>query len=683
MAEFRYQAFISYGHADEAWARWLHQALETYRVPRHLVGRPGPAGIIPARLAPIFRDRDELSTSANLSATLAEALNQSAALVVVCSPAAAASRWVNEEIRRFHSLGRAERVFCVLVDGEAGRRENIPQALFDGVDDAEPLFADPREFADGKRLARQKLVAGLLGVPLDEIRRRDLQRRRRWLMTGVLGGAVALALAATALTSRLAEQREKERAEQLATFVVDLGERLQGDVDLETRGIIAEEAMRHLATLRPDQLAPETRVKVGLALRQVGLVNEGQAKSAAALDAYLRSREIFADLVHEFPEETEFLFELGQAEFYVFDYYRQRNDFNLAEPSVREYQRISQQLYAGDPSNRRWLLEVSYGASNLLAFHIDRGWPVDQAVLAQSEEAVSLAERSLKAWPGEPDVLAHYSTSLAWAADTQMKACRLHEAMHLREQTLEQALVAFRQAPSSRTYKLDLAGAHTGVAMVREDLGELKASERHRLESIRLFRELSTADASNVYHRADLAWRELLLARLLAETGREAEALRKMNELAAVLETTMEIEEGSASWRAEHIGFLLSWAELQQRSGLEDPARQNYARALDLLKDWQGATTAENWRRLAIQARYLVWAMEGQDPALAWPELASAEPKPVGDFRNCEEADMAARFATLRNDLPEARLQIRYLEERNYASPDFRRFCRANSLCSE
>jgi hypothetical protein len=156
-----------------------------------------------------------------------------------------------------------------------------------------------------------------------------------------------------------------------------------------------------------------------------------------------------------------------------------------------------------------------------------------------------------------------------------------------------------------------------------------------------------------------------------------------MNELAAVLETTMEIEEGSASWRAEHIGFLLSWAELQQRSGLVDPARQNYARALDLLKAWQDSTTAENWRRLAIQARYLVWAMEGQDPALAWPELASAEPKPVGDFRNCEEADMAARFATLRNDLPEARLQIRYLEERNYASPDFRRFCRAHSLCSE
>ena len=34
-----YKAFISYSHADEAWARWLHRALEGYRVPRRLIGR--------------------------------------------------------------------------------------------------------------------------------------------------------------------------------------------------------------------------------------------------------------------------------------------------------------------------------------------------------------------------------------------------------------------------------------------------------------------------------------------------------------------------------------------------------------------------------------------------------------------------------------------------------------------
>jgi hypothetical protein len=35
-SDFHYRAFISYSHADEAWGKWLHKALETWRAPsRH------------------------------------------------------------------------------------------------------------------------------------------------------------------------------------------------------------------------------------------------------------------------------------------------------------------------------------------------------------------------------------------------------------------------------------------------------------------------------------------------------------------------------------------------------------------------------------------------------------------------------------------------------------------------
>ena len=37
--EFKYWAFISYSHQDKAWGDWLHKALETYRVPKRIVGR--------------------------------------------------------------------------------------------------------------------------------------------------------------------------------------------------------------------------------------------------------------------------------------------------------------------------------------------------------------------------------------------------------------------------------------------------------------------------------------------------------------------------------------------------------------------------------------------------------------------------------------------------------------------
>jgi hypothetical protein len=62
----RYSAFISYSHADTPVAEWLHKALEPYRLPRALVGQESPFGPVPARLPPMFRDRDELPASADL-----------------------------------------------------------------------------------------------------------------------------------------------------------------------------------------------------------------------------------------------------------------------------------------------------------------------------------------------------------------------------------------------------------------------------------------------------------------------------------------------------------------------------------------------------------------------------------------------------------------------------------------
>jgi hypothetical protein len=97
---------------------WLHRALETYRVPKRIVGQPTRDGERPRRLFPIFRDREELPASADLGSKINEALTQSRYLVVVCSRNSAKSVWVNEEIKFFKKLGREDRVFGLIVDGE-------------------------------------------------------------------------------------------------------------------------------------------------------------------------------------------------------------------------------------------------------------------------------------------------------------------------------------------------------------------------------------------------------------------------------------------------------------------------------------------------------------------------------------------------------------------------------------
>ena len=118
MNDARYKAFISYSHEDNKWAAWLHRSLESYRLPKHLVGEVTDHGPIPKRMAPVFRDRAELSTATDLGEVLNKALEESACLLVICSPGAARSRWVNEEILAFKRLGREDRIFCLIVGGE-------------------------------------------------------------------------------------------------------------------------------------------------------------------------------------------------------------------------------------------------------------------------------------------------------------------------------------------------------------------------------------------------------------------------------------------------------------------------------------------------------------------------------------------------------------------------------------
>ncbi|PZR72179.1 MAG: hypothetical protein DLM73_13895 [Chthoniobacterales bacterium] len=207
-ANFKYWAFISYSHADAKWGDWLHVALETYRVPARLVRNAKPEGMVPKRVFPVFRDREELASSSSLGENIQNALRSSRALIVICSPRAAASRWVNEEIKLYKSMGREDRVFCLIVDGEpnapadSGLLESFPTAVRfrvgeDGqVSDepAEPIAADAREGKDGKRNALLKLMAGIIGVPYDQLRQRERQRQiRQRLRFAALVAALALA----------------------------------------------------------------------------------------------------------------------------------------------------------------------------------------------------------------------------------------------------------------------------------------------------------------------------------------------------------------------------------------------------------------------------------------------------------------------------------------------------------
>ena len=90
---FKYKAFISYSHQDKKWGDWLHKKLETYQIPKPIIGNKSEFyDKIPSRLFPIFRDREELATSSELGKQIKQALELSSHLIVICSPRAANSQ---------------------------------------------------------------------------------------------------------------------------------------------------------------------------------------------------------------------------------------------------------------------------------------------------------------------------------------------------------------------------------------------------------------------------------------------------------------------------------------------------------------------------------------------------------------------------------------------------------------
>jgi hypothetical protein len=261
MPSFRYRVFISYCHQDRKAAARLQTALENFRLPRP----DAAAGSTPARLRPIFRDREELGSSHDLTAAIRAALDDSEHLLVVCSPAAASSRWVAAEIRHFLDRRGPEQILCFVVDGAPNAadpaRECLPEPLRREHAGREVLAADARPEGDGWRDSVLKIIAGLSGLPFAALARREQARlRRRALVWASLGLLLAAVFGALAVYSAQQAEAAKNSA-QSAKLIADYLEQVLFQFSPREAENAGRAALLPLidASTRPDRLATLAR----------------------------------------------------------------------------------------------------------------------------------------------------------------------------------------------------------------------------------------------------------------------------------------------------------------------------------------------------------------------------------------------------------------------------------------
>jgi WD40 repeat protein len=206
-----------------------------------------------------FRDETGLAVSPHLWASIVRALDDSEWFVVLCSPEAAGSEWVEREINHWLAHRPADRILLVLTDGDLvwdrnrgdfdpARSTALPPALVGHFDD-EPRHLDLR-WARGEeqldvrhvrfRAAVAELAAPIRNMARDALEAEDVRQHRRTMLLArgatsvlVLLLVLAVVLGGLAWQQRGAARHQAANARDQAAIArrqaaATLGEELAG-----------------------------------------------------------------------------------------------------------------------------------------------------------------------------------------------------------------------------------------------------------------------------------------------------------------------------------------------------------------------------------------------------------------------------------------------------------------------
>ena len=504
MAERRYKAFISYSHRDKQIASWLHRALETYRLPK-----PDAGGKTPERLHPIFKDREELPAADSLGTAIEKAIAASEALVVLCSPAAANSPWIAREIDLFKRLHGDRNVFPVIVSGEPPA--NFPAPLLVHYENgepterkAEPIAADLRPEADGKRLAKLKLIAGLAGVELDALVRRDAARRQRRLVTVAVASLVGMVgtsgLALYAIEQRDEAREQRAEADGLIEYMLtDLRQQLEPVGRLEVLDGVGRRAMDYYARQKLEDLSD---TELGRRVRATQLVAEVQnlrGNNAAALPAFRQAARTTEALLARDPDDPERLYNHGQSLFWVGYVAWQHGKMAEARTAMEAYAEVSNRLAAMDRANLEWQMEEAYSLGNLGTIDFEEGKL--NSALAFFSRSLRLTDRVSEA-EGRPIARQiEVGEGSSWVATTLHHMGRVPESIAVRQGEIDLYEAVLARDPKNNDARRGRMYAHSAMARLLMLTGKRREARDYLDRSIDEAEAQIAADPENTYSR--------------------------------------------------------------------------------------------------------------------------------------------------------------------------------------
>lgn len=606
---FDYRAFISYSHQDKTWADWLHKALETYRVPSRLVGTHTAAGVIPRRLHPIFRDRDELASAHDLSGKVNAALAKSQNLIVICSPRSAASRWVNEEVLAFKRLGHSERIFCLIVDGEPnasdipGRegQECFAPALRFQIDAngqptserTEPIAADARAGKDGKANAKLKLIAGMLDVGFDKLKQRELQRRNRRMTAitalALLVMAVTTVLAINAVIARRAAQvaqqaaeRRQKQAEGLVDFMLgDLNDKLSQVSRLDIMQSVDDKAMAYFASLPATDVTDEALAQRAKALEKIGVIRMGQGHLPQALESFRASTQISSRLATAAPADVARQTAFARTLSYIGMVYWTQGNLATAEENFESARKVLllAQTHSKDDLSLKFELQ---DADNNIGHVLEAGGQTDAAAAAY-RNTLELSRELVAADPKKSD----WSLILGDAHNNLGKLAlqRGDLATAVTEYSADNAIKTrlSERDPKNNDRREKTVWVHAILGRTLALTGDIQNGMRNLRQAVATAEELMKFDSTQTDYQDDFALYSAQLARLIRLDGDMTAANALTARSIAIMSALVHKDASNSGWQSDYAAVLTEQAAQSRAANQTDVARAQVQNALRIL----------------------------------------------------------------------------------------------------
>jgi len=538
-----YFAFLSYSHNDSEDADWLHEELERFRVPSVLRGRVTANGVVPKRLTPIFRDQHDLAAADDLNEEICDALEASRCLLVLCSPAAAKSKWINVEIETFKRIHPEGAIIAAVIAGEPlasdilGREaeECFPPALVAKYNrrgrptgkKTEPLAADLREGKGGRRVGFLKIVAGMLGVGLDELVQRETTRRHRqlaYVAAASLGGmAITSTLAITAIQARDSAREQRRQAEGLVEFMLgDLRAKLEPIGRLDALDGVGSRVLAYYSKQDTSELNDAALLQRSQALNLMAEVAYNRGNMTEAEGLYRQALAGTTEAVRRAPNDPDRIFDLAQNVFWLGEIARFGGRSDEAFAAYSEYKRLGDRLVSIQPDNLKWRMEALYGKENVgIALYNRRRY----AEAAQAfSSAIGPMQSLVAVDPGNETYQSEFPKLYAWLAQAEGALGNLDAAINARRSQIALLNAAVARGSSDVDFQSQLIIAHEGLGVLLLSQADPRSAIVELQAAVDQSNRLMPVEPTNKFWKSQAAGAQLDLSRALLQQGRVADA---------------------------------------------------------------------------------------------------------------------------------------------------------------